>query len=517
MNDKLNVTKIFARNIQAGLLSKLFGAFVVFLTTPIIIDSLGNEIYGLWMTIGQAIVFFGSLEFGLLGSVGRFVAKYNGSNDEKGINKTINNGLLLFIVFAFFVIILSFVLIKNIEFFLDISSDQHDRSIKLITILSIGLSIDFICRIGKGVATGFHRYDLIYKTQIFGNLFKLIYIFLFFFYLASKNIFLLGYLSVITMIIPNIIVIFFIFPKISKYFQLRLKYFSLEKVKELVSLGGANIITNSLAGILKSVTLVVIANNFLLSSVAIYAIPASLLVYPSMLVNTFLLSFTNIGSELKSREQESIINSMVLIGIKYSLAMNIGFFIGVLVFGKTFLTLWVGKNFTFLELDTMFLILSIMSASFITLQLIEPLAKVLKGTGKHWLVGIVSIVINLFGFFLGYFIMINQSFGLPGMAIGYLISGLISSFLIYPIIMLKYKISDLKLFFKNIISCILYIACPLSIISFLMNIIKYNSWLILIFWAMFFSAIFLLLFYYLILEERHKKYFLKKLVFKSHT
>ena len=44
MNDKLNVTKIFARNIQAGLLSKLFGAFVVFLTTPIIIDSLGNDI-----------------------------------------------------------------------------------------------------------------------------------------------------------------------------------------------------------------------------------------------------------------------------------------------------------------------------------------------------------------------------------------------------------------------------------------------------------------------------------------
>lgn len=65
-------------------------AFTGLLVTPLLIHGLGDETYSLWILIGSMTGFFGMLDLGMRGAVGRFVAFHHAKNDTLAVQRVLS-------------------------------------------------------------------------------------------------------------------------------------------------------------------------------------------------------------------------------------------------------------------------------------------------------------------------------------------------------------------------------------------------------------------------------------------
>jgi O-antigen/teichoic acid export membrane protein len=63
--------------------------------TPYLINTLGNHEYGVFSIVGGLMGMLGLINFGLGGTLVRFIAKYRGENDKKGIENLLALSLML--------------------------------------------------------------------------------------------------------------------------------------------------------------------------------------------------------------------------------------------------------------------------------------------------------------------------------------------------------------------------------------------------------------------------------------
>lgn len=66
--------KILARNVVWNVAGTVSEAAVAFLIAPYLVRELGATTYGIWLVIGSLVTYFGLLDLGVRGSVGRFLA-----------------------------------------------------------------------------------------------------------------------------------------------------------------------------------------------------------------------------------------------------------------------------------------------------------------------------------------------------------------------------------------------------------------------------------------------------------
>ena len=71
---------------------------VAFLVCPYLISELGAADYGAWIMIGSMTGYFGLLDLGIKGSVGRFVAFYREVKDYRAVSEVMSTALLLLLI-----------------------------------------------------------------------------------------------------------------------------------------------------------------------------------------------------------------------------------------------------------------------------------------------------------------------------------------------------------------------------------------------------------------------------------
>jgi len=86
--------RVFARNLLANWVGLLADAVVAFFLTPYIISSLGLVVYGIWSLINTLIGYFGLIDMGILGSVGRYINYYLARNDDRRVGKVVSTSLV---------------------------------------------------------------------------------------------------------------------------------------------------------------------------------------------------------------------------------------------------------------------------------------------------------------------------------------------------------------------------------------------------------------------------------------
>lgn len=70
---------------------------VAFLLCPYLVENLGSNRYGAWVMIGSLTGYFGLLDLGIRGSVGRFVAYYRSLNDDRAVAQVVSSALAILI------------------------------------------------------------------------------------------------------------------------------------------------------------------------------------------------------------------------------------------------------------------------------------------------------------------------------------------------------------------------------------------------------------------------------------
>jgi O-antigen/teichoic acid export membrane protein len=123
-----------------GALSRWFGLGVSvlmgLLVTPIIIRTLGKDLYGLWGVVASFSGFYGLFDFGLSSAASRFLGNAIGAKDLAQFNRVVSTGNILLRAAAFLVVIFAIALIVPAQSLLHIP-DSYTTQFRLLIILSV--------------------------------------------------------------------------------------------------------------------------------------------------------------------------------------------------------------------------------------------------------------------------------------------------------------------------------------------------------------------------------------------
>ncbi len=166
---------------------------LMLLATPVFIEKLGVEMYGLWMFINTIMASIGVLNIGLGDATVKFVSKYLASGEKEKVNKVIGATYSVYLVLCGAVMLVavavSFVL-KEYNW-LHLSKERNELVFYTIQIAGLTLGLKFMEQIFLAVFKGYERYDVAAKISTIGKVttlganlilvllnFSLIYIFI---------------------------------------------------------------------------------------------------------------------------------------------------------------------------------------------------------------------------------------------------------------------------------------------------------------------------------------------------
>src|SRR5262245_59121625 len=101
-------------NIVRNIFSNWTGFFVnvviALLLSPLIVHSLGETVYGIWILIGSLTGYLGILDLGVRTSLVKYVSEYFAKKDFDALNETFNTSLVTFLLIGLVTVLLALAL-----------------------------------------------------------------------------------------------------------------------------------------------------------------------------------------------------------------------------------------------------------------------------------------------------------------------------------------------------------------------------------------------------------------------
>ncbi len=162
----MSVRALLAKNATWSLLGTAINTLTGFVVAPYLIHSLGETSYGLWIVMGSVAGYFGLVDLGVRGSVGRFVALYRALGDTAGVNRVFSTSVVLLagagsLAFAG---MLAFRLIFDTIF--DYPAEQAVDVHVTLVLVGITLGLILVGSVFDAVLWGCQRFDLINLVDI---------------------------------------------------------------------------------------------------------------------------------------------------------------------------------------------------------------------------------------------------------------------------------------------------------------------------------------------------------------
>ena len=162
----MNSKRLLARNIFWNGAGTLFDAVVALVISPILIKGLGDTTYGIWILIGSLSSYFGLLDIGVRGSVGRFIAFHRGAGDREAVNSTISTAMALCCISALLVLFMSVGLQFIFFHFFDVPPSLAAETRLALWLICINLALTFPLSLFDGVLWASGRFDLLNAIDI---------------------------------------------------------------------------------------------------------------------------------------------------------------------------------------------------------------------------------------------------------------------------------------------------------------------------------------------------------------
>jgi O-antigen/teichoic acid export membrane protein len=143
------------------------------ITVPLTLKYLGNERFGLWMTISSVLAMAAFADFGVGNGVLNTVAKAYGKDDVEGIRKAVSSGFAVLNTIAAILLLLFFAIYPFVSwgnFFRVVSAQARDEAGPALAVFAVcfalNISMDVVQRVQLGLQQGY-RYGL---WQLCGSL-----------------------------------------------------------------------------------------------------------------------------------------------------------------------------------------------------------------------------------------------------------------------------------------------------------------------------------------------------------
>lgn len=137
-----------------------------FVVAPVLVDRLEDSAYGLWIVIASMSGYFGLLDLGVRGSVGRYIAYYLARGEQRQVNVTLSTAVAILSGVAVLTLVATLLVLLVFFHLFDVPAAQVHAARLAIIIVGVNLALTFPVSVFDGVLWGHERFDLLNITDI---------------------------------------------------------------------------------------------------------------------------------------------------------------------------------------------------------------------------------------------------------------------------------------------------------------------------------------------------------------
>ena len=483
-NNSTSFLKQTYSNIISGWGSIAVVAIASIVLTPLLLNNLGKEIYGLWLIIFNFLGYLYLADFGITNAIIRLYAKYN-VDEKKDLSKLISTSYFIVILIDLILILILVISKDSIFRFLNIKNEFVEIFTFLFLVGIVEIFSQFILRVNIGILKGKHKFDYAYRLEGLAAFLRLIVISALLI-TNTFSIFTFAILYSFIKIFSDGLSLIYIWKDLKRFrFEIDFKTF-----RELFDIGSSTLLSSVSGLLINSLPILLFGKFFGLASVFLYSIPMAVSRILTRLINTFYNGVTPKSSELKTLNNLKEIEEISSFGVKFSILLSFSFLLFVIIFGETVFNFWLGNS---VITGNDLIILSNMLIILLFFVFLETSQKInifiYKSTGLHWFVTLESIISTSLLYLSSFFLY--SYFGFYVFAISLVIVGFFK-FIFYKFIA-RQKVPTYSMSFLSLL-----VFCLFCIVGFYLKQISQNSLpLGIILFFITYLLFFLLNFYYL--------------------
>ncbi|MCZ8529765.1 oligosaccharide flippase family protein [Alteromonas sp. PRIM-21] len=423
------------RLLSSGLFSlieKVITVLAMLILTPSIIESIGNEGYGLWLLILSVLAFFNIIELGFPAAVQRFVTLYLEKGDRDTANLYLTTSLFLFLSLG---VISAFVALLVFQFphLLGLEADMDQLLTKVAAIFAVKIVVDFSMNPINAIYAAHLRVDI---DAALATLNVIVKSTLIYFVGRHFGIVTMALCAVFTDIFINLLKIIAA-RKIYPYWCLKRKYISYNGFLELFNFSKYIIIMAFAKMINQRSAPILISNIMTVNSVAIFGVAQNLINHAETLNNSIFQSFSAYFTKLVARggELKNHIDTIARMCFLCCLTLAIN----LIVFSDPFIRIWLGPSFN--EASAL---ISIMALGLLVRPYAMIFRNILIAQANHKNLMYASLIGSIFTILLS--IALGKIYGVIGVALAFVLVSYLVNFILYRIAFKRHnKIALVKL------------------------------------------------------------------------
>lgn len=477
--------------------SIIINTLVQLLYTPFLIKMLGQSEYGLYSLVNSIIGYLTVLDLGFGNAIVVYTSKYRATNNKEAEKKLHGMFKVVFYIIGLIAMIIGMILYLNVRniFGSTMTEIELYKTKIMMLILTFNLGISFGFSIYTSIISAYEKFVFQKILAIISTILKP---------MLMIPLLFLGFKSVamsIVITIVNMIIMLSNYRFCKKKLGLKIQYSGFDKILFKTILGYS--IWLFIGTIVDKVNWSV--DNFILGAVS-GTIAVSIYSVASQLNSLFINLSTAISGILlpkmskmiaKNTKPDELTNEFIKVGrLQYYVIFLMSS--GLIIFGKQFISLWLGSDFTESYYVALILIIPMCFPLIqnLGLSIMQAMNKYKFRSITMSIMAIINIIISIF---------LAQKYGPIGAAVGTGLSILLCNVFLINIYYYKVIKLDIIKFWRNIIYMTIKFTIPILVTIILLMLIKLNNLLTLVIFIPFYTLLFVIVSYYIVMNNYERK------------
>ena len=490
--------------------SLVLSIVIAFIVSPILVNKLGDETYGIWVIIVSITGYFSVLDFGVNTAIVRYISKYSALKDTHNSVAVYSTSFALFTIIAAVVVFATGIFALFFKDIFDIQAFSREYLYIVFFLVGVDLAINLVFSVFMGTLKALQRFmelNVITMSVLIIKNVLLVYLLY-----HGHSLLTLAALQLIASFVRYFLQ-YLLIKKNYAFLTFKVGSVSRSTLRSLYNYSIYSFMIAIATKVLFFTDSIVIGSMVSVSQVTYYAIPAMLMEYLENFIWAIVSVLLPIISARDATGDIAQNKQLYLVGTKYSLLLLSPIIVVLYLVGDDFIGLWMGENYAVPSGAVLCILL--VGHTFFLAQLIAH--GILKGISRHKMLAFFlcgEALVNL-----GLSVWLAEDYGIVGVALGTAIPLVVANVVILPI----YTCSVLNIGYVSYLwtSILKPLIIPiLVLVAFIYLDVQISTYLELIIFSLSFALLFGLCAFLFMLELEHKKQILQifgKRKLKSQT
>lgn len=148
------------RNIAANWVGFAVNAVVIFFLTPIIIEKLGGEAYGLWLLLQSLVGYYGLVDLGLRAGIVQTITRRIADDDSSAVRRHIAAALPMLALLGVVLLVIATILAVIVSQSIDVSPELRRQIVPVVLLNAVAFCSQMLFAPYQSVLTGLQRFDI---------------------------------------------------------------------------------------------------------------------------------------------------------------------------------------------------------------------------------------------------------------------------------------------------------------------------------------------------------------------